>query len=113
MTTASIRPFDTCTLGAVDCVTLQNDAGVVVELLTLGATIRSIIIPDQTGKPTDIVLGFDRSQTYLDTAAYVGGCIGRYANRIGNATFSLNGQAQHVTANQNGAHHSPWWHFWL
>lgn len=105
MTSAAKRPFGSCTLGAVDCVTLTNAAGTVVELITLGATIRSVMVPDKSGTLTDIVLGYDAPQNYLDYPAYAGGCIGRFANRIGNATFTLDGQTHHVTANQDGVHH--------
>ncbi|WP_409968316.1 aldose epimerase family protein [Bengtsoniella intestinalis] len=105
MTTATIRPFGTCVLGAVDCITLTNDAGITVELITLGATIANVMVPDKNGTPVDISLGYDTPQAYLDAPAYAGGCIGRYANRIGNSTFILEGETLHVTPNQNGVHH--------
>lgn len=99
------KPFDICSLGNVDCITLRNDAGMEVEVLTLGATMCSIVVPSKDGTPTDVLLGYDQSQHYLDRKAYLGGTIGRYANRIGGASFSLEGQEIQVTANQDNTHH--------
>ena len=99
------KPFGTCTLGAVTCITLSNDNGMSVDLLTLGATMRSIIVPDKHGTPTDVLLGYDTPQHYLDYTAYVGGCIGRIANRIGGASFNLDGQQWQITPNQDNTHH--------
>lgn len=105
MQTITKRPFGTCTLGDIDCITLDNGKGMTVEVITLGATLRSVTLPNQNGTPTDVALGYDSPTQYLAEKAYAGGCIGRYANRIGYSKFTLNGTEYHVTANQDNTHH--------
>ena len=56
-------------------------------------------MPDRTGKSGDIVLGFATPQAYLDHPSYFGATVGRFANRIAHATFTLDGQRYHVPAN--------------
>lgn len=105
MNTSTKRFFGSCSLGEVDCITLSNPTGMTVEVLTLGATIRSLVVPDKNNTPTDVALGFDTPQAYLDSPAFVGGCIGRCANRIGGSSFDLDGQTWRITANQDNTHH--------
>ena len=71
-----------------------------VELLPFGAAIRAISVPDRQGRPTDVCLGYDRLEDYRDYDACFGGNIGRCANRIGGAAFTLNGRTYHLTANE-------------
>lgn len=71
-----------------------------VELLPFGAAIRAISVPDRQGRPTDVCLGYDRLEDYRDYDACFGGTIGRCANRIGGAAFTLNGRTYHLTANE-------------
>lgn len=84
---------------AVERYVLQNDNGTSVAVLTRGATIQSIVFAD-----VDIALGFDSVAAYEAQDAYIGATIGRFANRIGNGQFSLNGAAYHLRAN-NGPNH--------
>ena len=84
--------------------TLKNNSGAEVSISNLGAIIPAFIVPDSTGKPTDIVLGFDHmeqyiAQQYLDSNSYLGAIVGRYANRIGNSGFELDGELFQVSAN--------------
>ena len=86
------------------CITLENDRGMKVSLSNYGALIQSIVLPDKFNNPIDVVLGFDRLQDYTSTDylahyPYLGAIIGRYANRIANARFPLNGQVINVSAN--------------
>lgn len=83
---------------------LENDAGMIAEMLDYGATIRSIIVPDKNGKPTDVVLGYDTLAEYVCNGGCFGGTIGRFANRIGGAEFELNGKSYSLLAN-NGKNH--------
>ena len=69
---------------------LTNDEGLQVEVIDYGVTIRSIIVPDKTGKPVDVVLGYDTVEEYLAHDDYLGATIGRFANRIKDARFTLN-----------------------
>ncbi len=70
---------------AVDIFTLQNSKGMKVRLITFGATIQSIEVPDNKGKMADVIVGFDTLEGFLTEHPYFGGTIGRVCNRIGNA----------------------------
>jgi len=72
-----------------------------VELLSLGATIRKINVPDKEGNIGDVVLGFDTPQEYLDSDTYFGMIVGPFANRIGGASFTINNKAYHIEPNDN------------
>lgn len=74
-----------------------------VDLITYGATLQSIRAPDRDGSFGHVTLGFETLEGYLAGADYLGGTIGRYANRIGNARFALDGYEHRLEAN-NGAH---------
>lgn len=82
--------------------TLRNNSGAYVELTNYGAAIVSIVVPDKNGKPGNVVLGFDEPEGYLDDTCYIGSTIGRFANRIANAWFKLNGKECQLDANDNG-----------
>ena len=71
---------------------LSNDSGMRVCVLDFGATVQSIIVPDRNGVPTDVVLGYDDVTSYENGTCYYGAVVGRYANRIGNARFVLDGK---------------------
>jgi aldose 1-epimerase len=88
----------------IDLITFGNRAGVEVRTLTYGGVIMAIRTPDRHGRIGDIVLGFDTPEQYLDAPAYLGALVGRYANRIAGATFTLEGRQYHLAAN-NGANH--------
>ncbi|MCC7245216.1 MAG: galactose mutarotase, partial [Saprospiraceae bacterium] len=91
--------------GEVSVFTLDNGAGTRVRILNLGGIIQSIVTPDRHGQPGDVVLGYDHVQGYLkhEGFPYFGAIIGRYANRISNARFTLDGKVYHLNANL-GAH---------
>lgn len=69
------------------------------EILTYGATVRSLTVPDGNGNPTDVVLGFDSLEEYLQHDGCFGAVVGPAANRIGGGTCSINGQALAMTKN--------------
>lgn len=77
-----------------------TDGETSVELIPFGAAIRAIRVPDRHGIPTDICLGYDAPNQYRDLDGCLGGTIGRCANRIGGARFTLNGKEVHLTANE-------------
>ncbi|XP_076646195.1 galactose mutarotase isoform X1 [Halictus rubicundus] len=84
----------------VEKYTLQNKAGQEVDIITYGATITSIRTPDKQGNIADIVLGFDNIEGYLSSSnPYFGATVGRVANRIGKAQFTLNGKTYHLPKN--------------
>ncbi|MDR2562497.1 MAG: galactose mutarotase [Prevotellaceae bacterium] len=79
--------------------TLVNKTGAAVSLTNYGATWVSAIVPDKNGKMDDVVLGFPDLQGYLKDSCYIGATIGRYANRIGDAKFTVDGMTYFIVAN--------------
>lgn len=85
---------------------LGNDLGTNIEIISYGATIKSINRPDGKGKIQNIVLGYDRLKDYLSDNNYIGATIGRYANRISNASFSIDGKTCFLDKNDgNNCNH--------
>ena len=89
---------------AVDLFTLTNPSGMEVRVMTYGAVIVSIKTPDRHGRVDDLVTGFDALEGYLTRSRFFGAVAGRYANRIANARFSLDGHTYELAAN-NGKNH--------
>jgi aldose 1-epimerase len=83
----------------VEQFTLENSHGMRVSILTLGSISRSIVVPDARGDFADVVLGFDTVEEYLGDGMFTGALIGRYANRIARARFSLDGAEYQLAAN--------------
>jgi len=75
----------------VDLYTLTNSKGMEVRAMTYGGIIVSMRVPDKNGKVADVVLGHDKVDGYLVNPPYFGAIVGRYANRIANGTFTLDG----------------------
>ena len=99
------QPFGSLADGsAVTAWTLISDDGLRAEILDYGVTIRSLTVPDRDGTPVDVVLGYDTLEEYVQNRGYVGATIGRFANRIGGASFSLNGETYTLAAN-DGVNH--------
>lgn len=78
---------------------LVNNERTSVEIISYGATIKSINIPDEKGKIKNIILGYDRPEDYLSDKNYLGATIGRYANRISNAAFVMDGKSYSLHKN--------------
>jgi aldose 1-epimerase len=98
--TATRAPFGALSDGTkVEAVTLTNGAGVSAKIMTLGATLQSLIVPDKAGHKDDVVLGYDTAQEYLSHPDYFGASVGRYANRIAKAKFSLDGKSYTLPVN--------------
>ncbi len=98
--TVTKQPFGTLPDGrAVDAYTLVNAHGLEVKAITYGGIITSILVPDRQGKLGDIVLGYDSLAGYLRASPYFGAIVGRYANRIANARFTLDGKTYQLPAN--------------
>lgn len=85
--------------GVVTLFNIINRSGASVRLSSLGAGIVSIIVPDKNKKPTDIVLGYDNNADYFLDSPCSGKTPGRFANRIANARFVLDGNTYTLTAN--------------
>lgn len=71
-----------------------------VELISFGAAVRSIRVPDRNGNPVDVCLGYDTPTEYRDQGGCLGASLGRYANRIGGAAFTLMGNRYPLFANE-------------
>ena len=82
-----------------DLYSLSNSAGVRVSITNFGGIIVELKTPDRRGRVADIVLGFERLEDYAHNPAYFGALIGRYANRIANARFELDGVRYRLSAN--------------
>jgi len=84
---------------------LVNKRGMSVTLINYGAIIQSLKVPDKEGNPVDIVLGYDSLEGYLKDTYYFGATIGRYANRIANGEFRLDGKTYKLAKNDNNINH--------
>lgn len=90
--------------GPADLYTLTNSNGVVVKITNYGGRITSIVVPDKTGKLGEVTMGFDNIEGYVADNPYFGAAIGRYGNRIGKGTFSIDGKEYNLATN-NGPNH--------
>lgn len=88
----------------VELFTLSNGRGMEVRVISYGGTVVSLRAPDRTGRIDDVVLGFDTLDGYLGCNAYLGSLIGRFANRIAQGRFVLDGVEYELPRN-DGSHH--------
>src|SRR5215469_10779010 len=79
--------------------TLKNSHGMEVRAMNYGGIIQEIRVPDRNGKSADIVLGHDTAEGYVPNPPYLGAVVGRYANRIANGTFTLEGKTYTLPKN--------------
>ena len=83
--------------------TFENKNGVVMEVTDFGATLYALLVPDAEGNLCDVVLGYDDPAGYEGpSGTNFGATIGRNANRIGGATFTINGKSYTIDMNDNG-----------
>lgn len=88
----------------VELFTLKNSKGITVKITNFGGIITSIEVPDRQGKLEDVILGYDKLESYLEKGPYFGAIVGRHANRIENATFEINGIKYEVAQNDGKNH---------
>ncbi|MCG6187524.1 aldose epimerase family protein [Maribellus maritimus] len=87
----------------VDLYTLKNSNGLVAQITNYGGKVVNLWTPDKNGNFGDIVLGFETIDEYFNTSEiYFGSLIGRYGNRIGSGTFSIDGTVYSLEQNNNG-----------
>ncbi|HVP90313.1 MAG TPA: aldose epimerase family protein [Terriglobales bacterium] len=97
------EPFGKLPDGApVDVYTLANKNGLEARVMTYGAILVSLRLPDRSGRFDDVVLGFDGLAGYLAGHPYFGAVIGRYGNRIAKGKFTLGGATYTLAQNNNG-----------
>ncbi len=89
-----------------DCylITLTN-GDLSASFTNYGGAAVSLFTPDKNGEKGDILLGYDTLEGYVNGKSCQGALIGRYANRIGGAKFTLNGEEIKIAANDNGVNH--------
>jgi aldose 1-epimerase len=98
--TAQRSSFGTLPDGVrIEAVTLTNGHGVRARIITYGATLQALEAPDRNGHSTDVLLGYDDLASFVDKPNYFGATIGRYANRIAGAKFSLDGKEFQLAQN--------------
>jgi aldose 1-epimerase len=93
----------------VDLFTLANPSGMVVRIISLGATIVSVDVPDRHGDVRNVVLGYRGLDGYVADTHHFGATIGRYANRIAGGRFTLDGVHYQLDRNNppNALHDGP------
>lgn len=90
--------------------TFRNHNGMEMSVSDFGATLLSLKVPDTSGKQVDVVLGYDSLAEYEgDSGTYFGATVGRNANRIGKATFSIGNKLYTLAKNdgENNLHSGP------
>ena len=85
----------------IEAVTLSNAAGVSARIITYGATLQAFRAPDSAGHVADITLGYDAASDYEAYPNYFGVTVGRYANRIAGARFTLDGKSYSLPTNDD------------
>lgn len=98
--TARREAFGTLADGRpVEGIVLENGHGMRVRVLSYGAILQSVVVPDREGRAEDVVLGYDDLRGYLVAPNYFGATVGRYANRIRDGHFSLDGKTYTLATN--------------
>lgn len=98
--------FDTYNGEEIYSYTMTNKNGSSVTVLDFGGTINRLFVPDRNGKLADIICGFDRVEDYVtDASNYSGAIVGRYANRMSNGGFTIDGKRYDVENNDGGVCH--------
>ncbi|VGO23476.1 aldose epimerase family protein [Pontiella sulfatireligans] len=105
----SKAPFGSIDGVEVDLYTLENDNGVVAKITNYGGIVTSLVVPDSQGGSADIVCGFDTldgyfADAYKANSPYFGCIVGRYAGRIKDAKFTVDGVEYQVAANDGTNH---------
>lgn len=96
----SRRPFGVMPDGRqIEAVTLSNSHAVSATIISYGAALQSLILPDQRGRKADVALGHASLQAYLEKRQFMGATVGRVANRIAGGRFTLDGRVYQVTRN--------------
>src|SRR5882757_8874309 len=83
----------------IEMVRLHGDNGFEARIISYGAAIQSLFVPDRAGRLADVVLGREDLAGYFAVRRFLGATVGRYANRIANATFELDGNRFQLPAN--------------
>ena len=85
----------------IEAIELSNARGIKARIMTYGATVQALWVPDRNGHAADIELGYDDLSAYVAHPNYFGATIGRFANRIANARFMLDGKTYTLSQNDS------------
>ncbi len=85
--------------------TLTNKTGASVSLTNFGGAVTKLCVPDRNGSLADVVLGYETLKEYIDGDSTHGALVGRYANRIGGAKFSIGNKEYKLSPNDNKVNH--------
>ncbi len=96
------RPFGTLSSGQKTVLYTISNNEMSISVTNYGCIITSIMVPGLNGQNTDIVLGYPTIEKYTDNVPYFGCLVGRFANRLADAKFTIAGETYQLTAN-NGA----------
>lgn len=77
----------------VEAVTLTNKGGISVTVITLGASLRTVLLPDRNGQRADVTASHNSLEGYLTQPDYFGTTVGMFANRIAKGRFTLDGRS--------------------
>ena len=88
----------------VDIITIRNARGAELSALTYGCLVVAIKVPDGSREARNLVLGYDRLEPYLHSSPYFGALVGRFANRIANAEFAIDGRSYSLSRNDGSNH---------
>jgi aldose 1-epimerase len=102
--TITKEPFGSVGGQAVDRYTLKNCNRMEVKILTYGGILQEISVPDRRGRVANVTLGFDNLPDYVARSPYFGCITGRYANRIANGRFTLDGTTYQLAINNPPNH---------
>jgi aldose 1-epimerase len=95
--------FGTIGSDSVYAYTIKNNKGLKAVITNYGATLVELWTPDRSGNSGNVILGYDSLSGYLQkNNPYFGAIVGRYANRIGHASFKIDGKSYSISANENG-----------
>ena len=97
----SVRSFGRLDGTEIQEIALATEAGAEARIITWGGVLRDLVVPGPNG-PQRVVLGLETLDDYVRHSPFFGAIVGRYANRIGDARFRLDGREVDLVANENG-----------
>ena len=83
----------------IELYTITNKAGAKAQVMTYGAILVRLFIPNKAGKLDDVVLGFDKLEDYFENGSFFGATVGPSANRIKDARFTIDGTTYQLDVN--------------
>jgi len=104
MTKITKNEFGKLKNGATVYAFTLSDGFAFARILDLGGILQALVVPDKKGTPTDVVLGYDTPQEYLENDGYLGALIGRFGNRIDEGRLEIDGKIYPLYLNDRGNH---------